>query len=171
VAECRTCRYVDKPFIEHYVYHRYSEVRVLIVSESPPPGAKKDFLYNLGHSDRLRKTLSKFFGIDEGKLLETLFRKGVLWDMAARCRPPSKRDVYAMARRCSYVTKLVVEEYKPFRIVALGRVAGEQLRSVLKSCSYVPREVVYDHHPLYVVRFRRDCAAEYFNRLRSLIDV
>ncbi len=165
------CNFIDKPFVEHSVYYRYSDVNVLVLSESPPPGKKPDFLYNLGHRDRLRKTLAKFFGLSEEELIRRLINRGVLWDMAVRCRPPSRRALAEMARRCSYVTKLVIEKLKPARVVVLGSVAKNQIEEVAKICSYRPREIVHDYHPLYVIRFRRSEACEYFDRLRRWLDV
>ncbi len=173
VAKCRRCTYLSKPFIEFKVYEMYrgKDVKVLVVSESPPPGKKSDFLYNLGHRDRLRRTLSRFFGVDEKELISRLVERGVLWDMAARCRPPSRRDVAFMARNCLRITAIEIEVLKPKRIVALGSVARAQVREALRICSYAPQEILEDHHPLYVVRFRRSEASEYFGRLKEALGV
>ncbi|NPA96788.1 MAG: hypothetical protein GXO32_04220 [Crenarchaeota archaeon] len=173
VASCRRCSYVSKPYVEFGVYRMYMGrgIRVLVVSESPPPGNKSDFLYNLGHRDRLRATLAKFFGYSEEGLLEAMVDRGVFWDMAARCRPRSKRGVSSMARNCDSVAKLVLETLRPRRIVALGAVAREQVRRVLRSASLGSVEVFEDYHPLYVVRFKRSEAKQYFERLRELLEL
>jgi len=167
VRECRKCRFIDKPFLTHGVYERYRgiAIEVLVISESPPPGNKPDFLYNTGHRDRLRKVLSKYLGIEEERLLEEMRNRGVLWDMAARCRPPSKRDVVAMAMNCTSVTIAEIEALKPRTVIALGTVARKQLSRALSACSYKPVEVYEERHPLYVVRFAKSEAPKYFAKL------
>ncbi len=153
IRECKKCRVTGKPFIEHRVYKRFlpSRVRVLVVSESPPPGAKEDYLYNLACRDRLRIALGKAFNINEKKVPATLMGKEVFWTTAVKCRPPSRKDIEKMRRNCLSILGEEIRELKPQKIVALGTTAWRSISELgVKSVS-----VTRWFHPLYVIRFRR----------------
>ncbi len=144
-------------------------VRTLIISESPPPGTKKDFLYNLSAKDRLRRVLSKYLGIDETELIAKLVENGVLWDMAVRCRPRDKHSINAMSKNCSYITRIVLDLLRPDILILLGRVAQQQFKSIEQNLSYRPHTIVFEKHPLYVIRFEKNRANHYFDNLASYI--
>ena len=172
VAECRECPYIDKPYIEHHVFELYApqQLGVLVISESPPPGRKPDFLYNLEHSDRLRRLLAKAFSVPEQEVPRWLSSRGAFWAMAAMCRPPSKGLVKHMASRCRRVLAEIIELAKPRCIAVLGRVAEESYRAISSGLRYRPARVLVDRHPLYVARFERHRLDSYLKALRDLID-
>ena len=151
IASCRKCEFVDKPFCTQRVYERFlpKRLRVLVVSESPPPGQKPDYLYNLSHPDRLRRVLAKTFGTQEAQLTSFLVKHGIFWTTAVKCRPPSKKEVEAMRKNCLEVLRLELEKLKPKRVVALGKVALNSLGEL----GVTPAGK--HHHPLYLARFRR----------------
>ena len=163
---------MDKPYIEYRVFDLYApkDLRTLVISESPPPGKKPDFLYNLGHSDRLRRALARALGVDDAEVLHWLVSRGVFWAMAAMCRPPSKRFVGSMALRCRRVLAEIIELGRPRCIALLGRVAEASYASIARRIGYEPSRVLVDRHPLYVVRFERHRLGQYFGALKRLIE-
>ncbi len=170
LRSCRRCgaNVVERSFVVYGVYERWfpSTVRTLIVSESPPPGTKQDFLYNLGHRDRLRKTLARFWNLSENEVLDYLRRNHAFWTMAIKCRPRDRTCIKTIARNCLEILRLEIEIAKPKRIVALGTTASESVKII------APRtEIVFERHPLYVVRFERNRAEQYFQRLKELISI
>lgn len=157
---CSRCRIVDRPFIKYEVYERWlpDHVNVMLIAESPPPGFKDSFFYNLGGGDRLRSNLRLILGLSlsDGELLKWLKGSKVFITSAIKCRPPRGAKQYRdetilkeMARRCSSLLKMEVEALRPAHVVALGRVAA-------LSASYagVKIESAFPH-PNYLVRFNR----------------
>ncbi len=155
VSSCRTCLFVDKPFIKYGVYRERVpvETRVLVVSESPPPGYKEDYLYNIGCRDRLRIVLAKALGVREDEVLSYLYDNGIFWTTAVKCRPESKRNLEFMRKNCVRMLKLEIEVLKPKVILCLGEVAW---RSISELINVIDAGVIVKwHHPLYIARFRR----------------
>ncbi len=153
IKNCKKCVVVDKPPSIFRIYERYvpKPLKTLVISESPPPGRKKNYIYNLGEGDRLRRVLAKVFEVPEENVIDFLMRQGIFWSTAIKCRPISKSKLEEMRRKCVEVLKLELSILKPRRVVALGKVA-------IKSISEVPLagiKVIEYYHPLYVVRFRR----------------
>jgi len=163
IRECKKCRVTGKPFIEHRVYKQFlpSRVRVLVVSESPPPGAKEDYLYNLACRDRLRVALGKAFNVNEKKVPATLMEKRVFWTTAVKCRPPSRKHIEAMRRNCLSILEKEIRELRPQKIVALGTTAWRSISEL--GIKEIP--VVRGYHPLYTIRFRR----QELSKLKDLI--
>ena len=160
IENCHKCKFIDKPPCKFMIYHRFlpSKVKTLVISESPPPGFKDSYIYNLNCRDRLRNVLAKAFNVSESEVVGILIDHGVFWTTAIKCRPPSFRDLEFMRRNCLDILRFEIEVLKPNRILALGsRVAWKSIRD-LKVAS-IP--VIMDYHPLYIARFRRD-------RLKSL---
>lgn len=171
VSSCHKCPYVDKPYIKFNVYDLYENIVVntLVISESPPPGNKESFIYNLSHSDRLRKVLSKYFGLSEEELLSKFLGLGIFWDMAIRCRPRSKRDLSLMRKNCMFITKCVIELLKPKKLILLGTIARKQYEYLIRYLTYKPKEVLIEKHPLYIVRFEERRSTRYFRWLYDII--
>ena len=151
IASCRKCDFVDKPPVKFEVYKKFLpvDVRVLVISESPP-GNKCDYLYNLSCRDRLRRVLAYAFQVDEPDVLRLLHANGVFWTTAVKCRPIDKSRIEPMRRSCLSIFRLEVEALKPRRIVAFGKVAQRSILDLNFSEKY---KVSFHYHPLYVVRF------------------
>ncbi len=144
---------MDKPPVKYKIYEEFlpSEVSLLVISESPPPGEKPDYLYNLGHPDRLRSLLSKVLGVPEKEVPAFLKSRGIFWTVAVKCRPRSKRDLKEMERNCLEVLREEIYALKPRRILALGKVAERGIRKIEPEFP-----VSFDRHPLYMARFERE---------------
>lgn len=171
ISKCKLCNYVDKPFIKFKVYQKYApaSVKVLIISESPPPGYKEDFLYNLDHRDRLRRVLCRYLSFENGdKLLEFFKSRGIFWSVAVKCRPRDRKNLSKMYRNCRKIALLEVRLAKPEKLILLGSVALKQYRSIKSELNY-RSEIIVERHPLYVVRFQRYRMEDYFSRLERLI--
>ena len=162
IRACGKCEVLGKPFVEHAVYRLWlpREVRLLLVAESPPPGQKEDFFYNLDRPDRLRRNLRAILGLELGDagLLEWLREHGIFLTGAVKCRPRrpergyrDERLLKRMALNCSDVLALELELLKPERVLALGRVARTLIEHLRPD---VP--VDFFPHPNYIVRFKRD---------------
>ncbi len=151
------CEVVDKPPCIFRIYERYlpKDLRTLVVSESPPPGRKRDYIYNLSSRDRLRRVLSKVFGVNESEVINYLMSNGVFWSTAIKCRPLSKSHLKFMRSNCVYVLTEEIRVLKPRRIVALGRYAWESVNEALVKAGVPNVDVVKHYHPLYLSRFLR----------------
>ncbi|MEM0380698.1 MAG: uracil-DNA glycosylase family protein [Desulfurococcaceae archaeon] len=156
IKKCNLCRglYVDKPCIIHRIYDKYlpSKPLVFVVSESPPPGFKQDYLYNNFRKDNLRIVLSRIFNIDERDVIEYLVKKHVFWSTAVKCRPlysdRNKKNKYVeiMRRNCREILSYEINVLKPEITVALGNVALKSFREI----GLKPDFQAY--HPLYYRR-------------------
>ena len=161
VCTCNSCEQhyiVGKPFCEFKVYTQWLPDRVdkLIVSESPPPGPKKDFLYNLHSKDRLRKFLSKIFNVDEKDVLSFLKCRNMFWSMAVKCRPVSRRVIPRLCKRCVEILVQEIDLLKPRTLILLGNVARDLWNVAKNHVKHMPSQIRYMYHPLYIVRFRQD---------------
>ena len=132
IERCAKCDFVDKPFIRYRVYERWlpERVDVLVVVESPPPGEKEDFFYNLSKSDRLRRNLKLLLGLEitDEDLLAWLKERGVFITDAIKCRPVKRalRDVRLRVRMCLsclYILEREVELLRPRRVIVMGETA------------------------------------------------
>ncbi len=159
---CKRCQVVDKPFLAYYVYELWlpGEVRLLLIAESPPPGQKEDFFYNLNRPDRLRRNLRAILGLPPGEdvsLLAWLKEHGIFLTSAVKCRPPAgarsyrdERALKRMALNCAPLLAREIEVLRPGHVMALGKVAELAAGALgLELYAAFP-------HPNYVVRFRRD---------------
>ncbi len=170
-STCSRCCSRGKPYLEHRVYELYApeKLRVLVVSESPPPGATHSFLYNTSHPDRLRRLLSRVLGVEEWRVPEELRRAGVFWTTAVKCRPPNRRSLEKMADNCAVLLALELEA-KPEKVVLLGRLAQKVYE---KAVTLYTGEIVWsvyrEKHPLYVQRFERSRLEDYIAWLRKLL--
>ncbi len=153
IERCEECRVVDKPYVKFEVYRKYlpDRVKILIISESPPPGDKEDFIYNLNRKDRLRSTLSQIFNIDDNLIPSLLKKLRIFWTTAVKCRPIDKSYIERMRRKCLKILKIEIDVLNPEYLIALGKVAW---RSVEELNVGIP--VVKHYHPLYLRRFMRD---------------
>ena len=130
---------------------------MLVVVESPPPGEKEDFFYNLSKGDRLRRNLKALLGLeltDEG-LLAWLKERGVFITDAIKCRPVRRalREVRLRVRmclNCLFILKREVELLEPGRVVVMGETA--QLASAFLGL----KGVVVFPHPNRMMRFPRE---------------
>jgi len=167
IAGCRLCSFIDKPPCIHRIYERFlpSKVRVLVVSESPPPGRKPDYLYNLGHSDRLRSVLAIVFQVEQSQVVNELVNKGIFWTTAVKCRPPSKRCIEEMRRNCTWILEEEIRELRPVKIVALGKTAWESLAEIKVEKAVIEK----DYHPLYIARFKRERLGNLREKLLSIL--
>lgn len=163
IASCKKCIFIDKPPCIYHVYKRFLPgiVKVLVVSESPPPGNKSDYLYNLDHSDRLRKVLARIFNIPSTEVINYLVKNNIFWTTAVKCRPISKKYIEIMRRNCLYILDLEIKELKPRKIIALGTIARKSVNEL--RIENIPIEKHY--HPLYLARFHKNN----LQSLRSLI--
>ena len=154
IQNCRKCSYIDKPPCKYKIYHRYlpKQLHTLVISESPPPGRKNDYIYNLNRSDRLRNTLAKAFGVKQDEVIETLIKHNIFWTTAIKCRPWSKRGLEYMRRNCISILQHEIELLKPKKIIALGRTAWKSISELNITGIKIQRY----YHPLYVIRFRRN---------------
>ncbi|MEM2025256.1 MAG: uracil-DNA glycosylase family protein [Desulfurococcaceae archaeon] len=150
INSCSRCSglIVDKPCIKHGVYHRFMPPNplILVVSESPPPGFKQDYLYNLEHRDNLRLALSKALNISERRVVEYLQSHHILWSTAIKCRPVSKDHLKKMRINCLRVLKVELKNIKPAITVALGKTAQSSFRDLGVKFDYS------GYHPLYYMR-------------------
>ncbi len=154
IMRCRRCSYIDKPPCRFRIYENYVPpvVRVLVVSESPPPGRKDDYIYNTSRRDRLRSALAKAFQVPENQVIGVLLEHGVFWSTAVKCRPLSKSVLEEMRRNCLEILTVEVETLRPERIVALGTMAWKSVEDLgLEERLRVDRH----YHPLYLARFQR----------------
>ncbi len=174
VIKCQKCVVIDKPFAKHSTYSKWLPQRVetLAIGESPPPGQKTSFFYNLESFDRLRLSLKLIVGelrAEDIQLLKTLFDRGVFVTASIKCRPPNRKALPEMRKNCVWMLKKELDLLKPKRLVAMGRYAAESVRDVLgveppKSllgvsvCRIDGLEVVYTPHPNYIFRFGRHLA-------------
>ncbi len=161
IENCHKCHIVDKPYIIYGPYVKYlpNQVKILVVSESPPPGYKNDFIYNVSCRDRLRNVLSYIFNVPENVVPEYLKRNNIFWTTAIKCRPVSKSYLEDMRKKCVIILRREIELLRPSVIIALGKIAWKSIDEISPQ---VP--VLRDYHPLYVWRFCRDS----IYRLRSL---
>ena len=155
ISNCNRCKYIDKPYVKYRVYDRYlpDRVRVLVISESPPPGFKDSYLYNTNARDRLRRLLSKLMDVSEDEVLNELYSHGVFWTTAVKCRPYSRRYINVMRRNCISILRFEVKILKPEIIIALGKVADKSINDIIDALSYC--RVMKFHHPLYISRFEK----------------
>ncbi|MCD6409396.1 MAG: uracil-DNA glycosylase family protein [Candidatus Verstraetearchaeota archaeon] len=170
ISSCTKCTCIDKPYVKHQAYSIWlpRKVEVLAIGESPPPGHKESFFYNLGCFDRLRQALKYAFKIDsDEQLLQELRDLGVFITAAVKCRPLSKKHIPAMRANCVKILQQEVEVLKPSRIVAMGSTALTSTAELygLKMPDTVvgiykladsPLEIYVLPHPLYLFRFRRE---------------
>ena len=153
ILQCSKCRVVDKPPCIFKVYRKYlpNNLRTLIVSESPPPGLKSDYLYNLSHGDRLRNILAKVFKVNEKEVVNILTKKGIFWTTAIKCRPYSRRELEFMRRNCREILLYEIKSLNPKKIVALGTIAWKTLDEL----NIQDIQVYKYYHPLYLARFNK----------------
>ena len=150
IKRCRKCNYVDKPPVKYRIYEEFlpEEVELLVISESPPPGEKPDYLYNLQNRDRLRTLLSKVLGVSQEEVPKFLKERGIFWTVAVKCRPQSKKELREMGKNCVEVLREEINELRPNRILALGKLAEKAILEIRPKV-----EVNFDRHPLYMARF------------------
>ncbi len=132
-------------------------VNVLVVVESPPPGEKEDFFYNLSKGDRLRRNLRALLGLEmaDEELPAWLKERGVFITDAIKCRPVKRalREVRLRVRmclNCLFILKREVELLEPGRVVVMGETA--QLASAFLGL----KGVVVFPHPNRMMRFPRE---------------
>jgi len=158
---CSRCPFIDKPFLLHDVYGSWvpDEVELLLITESPPPGPKPDFFYNLGRPDRLRRNLKAILGlgVPERYVPAWLKDHGAFLTNAVKCRPVrpggKPRDeglLRRMALNCSPILAHELGVLRPKKVLVLGRIAQ------LSSEALGLRPYAVFPHPNFVVRFRRD---------------
>lgn len=162
IKNCSKCDklVIDKPCIRYKVYREYMPPRpiILVVSESPPPGMKRDYLYNVNHKDRLRLALAKTFNVEEAEVLEYLRDKHILWSTAIKCRPRSKDYIKSLRVSCLPILRAELELIQPAVAVTLGITAI----SSFKDLGIKPHYIGY--HPLYYMRTNR------LNELRTILN-
>lgn len=139
---------IDKPCLIHSIYRKYipNKPLILAISESPPPGHKKDYLYNTEQRDRLREALAEAIGINEKEVIKFLYSKHIFWTTAVKCRPVSKETLEDLRRNCRSILELEIATLQPDVIVALGRTAQRSLSEL----NIKPDLSCY--HPLYYSR-------------------
>ncbi len=172
VAECNKCSFVDKPFIKFNVYTTFlpPRVRVLIVVESPPPGFKDNFFYNLSLWDRLRNNFKLILGlrnISDSEFINYLMKNNVFLTDAIKCRPLSKDDIPSMRENCVYILLNEITILKPEIVVAFGKTATRSLKE-LKPKIHVGTILKF-YHPNYIVRFERGKIEFYRRVLRQIL--
>lgn len=153
IEDCNKCEIVDKPFVKYRVYEKYlpNKVETLVISESPPPGFKNDFIYNIEHFDRLRQVLSKIFNISEREIVEFLKSNGIFWTTAIKCRPKRKKNLEMMRRNCLEVLRSEIECLNPSKIIVLGKIAWKSINDLkIENVS-----ILRHYHPLYLARFKK----------------
>lgn len=153
ICSCKKCVVVDKPPCIYRIYDEYlpGKVRVLVVSESPPPGFKSDYIYNVSRRDRLRQVLAVVFGVPQDRVTDLLVENGVFWSTAVKCRPVSKGYIESMRRNCVDILDLEIKHLTPKKILALGVVAWKSIEEL--NVEGIP--IVKHYHPLYLARFDR----------------
>ena len=161
VASCRRCPHVGKPFVEHQVYRLWlpEEIKLLIVTESPPPGQKEDFFYNLSKPDAMRRNFMVILGLEgmsDTEVPRWFKGRGAFITNAIKCRPIRPEGRYRdprllteMTLNCTHVLELEVELLRPKKIIAMGTYAQLSVSRL-----GLPHEKLY--HPNYLARFRRD---------------
>lgn len=156
IKECKLCNFIDKPFLIFDVYKKMlpEKTKILIVVESPPPGKKEDFFYNLQKFDRLRRNFEIIFRTKD--IISFLKKKGIFVTNAIKCRPlrgkKSYRDekiLFEMAENCSKFLKEEIGILKPEHIIAMGKIAKFSLSLIKMKPDYI------FPHPNYLVRFKR----------------
>ena len=155
IESCNKCIYIDKPPCIYRIYEKFlpRRVKTLVISESPPPGLKKSYIYNLNYTDRLRRVLAKAFNITQDKVINLLLENSIFWTTAIKCRPPTFKHLEVMRRNCLEILRIEIEILKPKKIIALGkRVAWKSVDQLNIKCVKVMKE----HHPLHIVRFKRE---------------
>ena len=164
IKNCKKCSYVDKPPCIFKIYEKFlpKRLKTLVISESPPPGAKRDYLYNLENNDRLRKVLAKAFGCKEKDVVKLLIKNNVFWTTAIKCRPLSFKNLEEMRKNCLEILKKEIEILKPKRIVVLGKRVGWKS---IKELSIKNIEIKKEFHPLYLARFKK----ERIKKLKDLV--
>lgn len=172
VRRCGLCDYVDKPFLEHGVYSWLPErTKILAIGESPPPGKKVGSLYNTGAFDRLRLSLAFILGVPQEKVLERLRGRGIFFTASVKCRPPDRKSIEEMRRRCVPLLRGEIRALQPRRVLAMGRFAASSVCEIfglepppcLKEIRRVKRgsaEIFFAPHPNYIFRFGRGLAPE-----------
>ncbi len=163
VCRCDRCGdfVVGRPACRNKIYERYvpKELKVLVVSESPPPGPKPNYLYNLRSKDRLRRVLGEAFGIPQEEVVDYLMRRGVFWSTAIKCRPSNRSSLVYMWRNCAEILAEEIKLLNPPKIVVLGKYAWKTVNRALNKIG-VSVKLVRDHHPLYMIRFEKHRVAE-----------
>ncbi len=158
---CRKCDFIDKPFLVHGAYEWWlpGEVKLLLIAESPPPGQKPDFFYNLGAPDRLRRNLKAILGLEvpDTEVPRWLRESGIFLTSAVKCRPirpggwaRDERLLRQMALNCTAILDLELRALRPKKVVVMGKVAE------LASGTLGLRPYRTFPHPNYIVRFRRE---------------
>ncbi len=163
IEQCDECTIIDKPYVKYGPYMKYlpATTTILVVSESPPPGKKQDFIYNIDSRDRLREVLSHIFHVNEKEIPQYLRSKMIFWSTAVKCRPISKAYIEEMRKKCVKILRKEIEILSPKIIIALGKVAWKSIDEIR------PREltILKHYHPLYIWRFQR----HRINELRNLL--
>ncbi len=174
ILSCDKCStVVDKPYVLYNPYRRYlpNRVRLLIISESPPPGHKRDFIYNLESRDRLRNVMSRILEVRDVELPEYLKNNGIFWSTAIKCRPLDKRYLEDMRKKCVDILRHEIELLRPNAILALGRVAWRSIDECLRDSPMRSITVYRHYHPLYLYRFRRDKLCEIRNLIIRILNI
>jgi len=161
IAKCSRCAFIDKPFLLHDVYGTWvpRKVKLLLVAESPPPGPKEDFFYNLAVPDRLRRNMRAILGltIGEREVPAWLRGAGAFLTCAVKCRPlqggtcyRDERTIRVMALRCAGILRLELSALRPEKVIIMGKVAEAAANMIgLEPYAKFP-------HPNFIIRFRRD---------------
>ncbi|NPA71058.1 MAG: hypothetical protein GXO26_09650 [Crenarchaeota archaeon] len=152
IEKCHRCEFIDKPYVKYEPYLKYlpDDVRILIVSESPPPGLKDDFIYNLSCRDRLRRVLAYVLNIDDNHVPTFLKINNIFWTTAIKCRPLDRKRIEEMRRNCVQILRKEIEILRPGLIIALGKVAWRSIDEISPNV-----KIVREYHPLYIWRFQR----------------
>jgi len=158
IEKCTSCRVIDKPFVKYEVYYRWlpHKVHTLVIVESPPPGYKDDFLYNLDRKDRLRRNLKRILGLNfesDDELLRWLKARGIFITDTVKCRPFNKREIKSMMLECYPILREEISILGSKRVIVLGRVAEEAIERIKLGKDI---EVEMLPHPNYIMRFRRN---------------
>lgn len=161
IKNCDLCSgmYIDKPCLTHNIYHKFmpSRLAALVVSESPPPGNKKDYLYNIFNRDNLRDVLAKILGLNNSEVVYYLVSKRIFWTTAVKCRPRDKNSIEAMRKNCVNILRFEINTLNPSLIVAFGKTAQKSIREIR------PRAEVFEtNHPLYYKYCQKLSELKYF---------
>lgn len=158
---CSYCKMVDRPFVDYHVYDDWlpEQVNLLFITESPPPGQKSNFFYNLDKKDRLRMNLKNILGlnINEHEIPKWFKDVGFFLTSAIKCRPPrgarSYRDeqlLKKMAKCCTYLLAKEVNFLRPKHIIAWGKIAQISAALIKLKVNHI------FPHPNHIVRFKRN---------------
>lgn len=186
VENCDLCNVVNKPYIQCKVYTYWlpSITEKLVITESPPPGIKENFFYNLNRNDRLRSILKKLLRLEEMsdlKFLQFLKDNRIFLTNSVKCRPYSKRDLEDMRRRCIYVLTREIKLMKPQIIIAMGKSAIKSLNQILNMKFRLENneyfrvynindyKIVITLHPLYIWRFLHNRIDKISNNLITIL--